>query len=124
MRFGIDGDGNYGYYGADGSLVPFKGKLELEQLPESAIVLNGYKQLIINPSGYSNLLVFDYCSQWYVNSSDPVGAIHFSPAIVTSANKTTFATLIYFENIVSEQVILYRTGSGTGNIGTPFIYGF
>ena len=23
LRFGIDGDGNYGYYGADGSLVPF-----------------------------------------------------------------------------------------------------
>lgn len=25
LRFGKDGDGNYGYYGADGSLVPFKG---------------------------------------------------------------------------------------------------
>lgn len=24
MKFGIDGDGNYGYYGADGSLIPFK----------------------------------------------------------------------------------------------------
>ena len=24
ISFGIDGDGNYGYYGADGSLVPFK----------------------------------------------------------------------------------------------------
>lgn len=24
LSFGIDGDGNYGYYGADGSLVPFK----------------------------------------------------------------------------------------------------
>lgn len=24
MSFGVDGDGNYGYYGADGSLVPFK----------------------------------------------------------------------------------------------------
>ena len=24
FNFGIDGDGNYGYYGADGSLVPFK----------------------------------------------------------------------------------------------------
>lgn len=24
MRFGTDGDGNYGYYGADGSLIPFK----------------------------------------------------------------------------------------------------
>ncbi len=24
LSFGIDGDGNYGYYGADGSLIPFK----------------------------------------------------------------------------------------------------
>lgn len=24
ISFGIDGDGNYGYYGADGSLIPFK----------------------------------------------------------------------------------------------------
>lgn len=24
VSFGIDGDGNYGYYGADGSLIPFK----------------------------------------------------------------------------------------------------
>lgn len=24
LRFGIDGDGNYGYYGADDSLIPFK----------------------------------------------------------------------------------------------------
>lgn len=24
MKFGTDGDGNYGYYGADGSLIPFK----------------------------------------------------------------------------------------------------
>lgn len=25
LNFGKDGDGNYGYYGADGSLIPFKG---------------------------------------------------------------------------------------------------
>ena len=25
LKFGKDGDGNYGYYGADGSLIPFKG---------------------------------------------------------------------------------------------------
>ena len=26
LRFGKDGDGNYGYYGADGSLIPFNNK--------------------------------------------------------------------------------------------------
>lgn len=25
LSFGVDGDGNYGYYGADGSLIPFRG---------------------------------------------------------------------------------------------------
>lgn len=24
LRFGVDGDGNYGYYGADDSLIPFR----------------------------------------------------------------------------------------------------
>ena len=29
LRFGADGDGNYGYYGADGSLIPFKSNFNL-----------------------------------------------------------------------------------------------
>lgn len=29
LKFGTDGDGNYGYYGDDDVLVPFKGSLEL-----------------------------------------------------------------------------------------------
>lgn len=28
LRFGVDGDGNYGYYGADDSLIPFKSGLK------------------------------------------------------------------------------------------------
>lgn len=28
MKFGKDGDGNCGYYGADGSLIPFKSNIE------------------------------------------------------------------------------------------------
>lgn len=30
MKFGTDGDGNYGYYGADGSLIPFLKPLKLK----------------------------------------------------------------------------------------------
>ena len=29
LTFGKDGDGNYGYYGADGSLIPFKSYIDL-----------------------------------------------------------------------------------------------
>ena len=32
LRFGTDGDGNYGYYGADGSLIPFKSGSTLKQI--------------------------------------------------------------------------------------------
>ena len=30
LSFGVDGDGNYGYYGADGSLIPFKSVQKFE----------------------------------------------------------------------------------------------
>ena len=32
LRFGMDGDGNYGYYGADGSLIPFKSGTSAENI--------------------------------------------------------------------------------------------
>ena len=32
LRFGVDGDGNYGYYGADGSLIPFSSLKNLKPL--------------------------------------------------------------------------------------------
>lgn len=39
MKFGTDGDGNCGYYGADGSLIPFKSgcNIELYHKYESSI---------------------------------------------------------------------------------------
>lgn len=68
FKFGIDGDGNYGYYGADGSLIPFLGTISFK------VVLNGtnsnistntpfiyennkYKYLKIVYGGYMNCTV-------------------------------------------------------------------
>lgn len=41
LRFGVDGDGNYGYYGADDSLIPFKGIPELTLLHSSSRTSSG-----------------------------------------------------------------------------------
>lgn len=32
LRFGVDGDGNGGYYGTDGSLIPFKKGATIKQI--------------------------------------------------------------------------------------------
>ena len=54
LRFGVDGDGNYGYYGADDSLVPFKSK------PDRLVLLNGYlttsnTSLFFDTLGYTKM---------------------------------------------------------------------
>lgn len=48
MKFGKDGDGNCGYYGADGSLIPFKSNAGLSIVKEQ----NGW---MINPYGQYKL---------------------------------------------------------------------
>ena len=40
MKFGKDGDGNCGYYGADGSLIPFN---RIKKIPKSLSVSSGWK---------------------------------------------------------------------------------
>lgn len=75
FKFGKDGDGNYGYYGADGSLVPFKscefvrgsfscnGKTEIELGFEPDVVVvylpgsNGWSFSIAHKSDYPNYSV-------------------------------------------------------------------
>lgn len=119
---GDDGNLHKVIGGAD-TVLPFKGKME--RLPNSVIVSNVYKQLIINTSGYNNILVFDYCSQWYIYSSVPVGIVNKLQVLnPPGIDGTLYTTLTYVENITNEQIILYRTGGGTGAIRTPIIYGF
>ena len=51
LSFGADGDGNYGYYGADGSLVPFKMGIDtfkiVSNYTTSFTVSNDYDFIII-----------------------------------------------------------------------------
>ena len=51
LRFGTDGDGNYGYYGADDSLIPFKSGNDLEMVTsftrKSYTLTKDYNKLFI-----------------------------------------------------------------------------
>lgn len=71
LRFGKDGDGNYGYYGADGSLIPFKNRKSLSWLknvPDDDgyflvyIQGAGASYYLIDTNGYSNLHVEHYAN--------------------------------------------------------------
>lgn len=50
LKFGTDGDGNYGYYGADGSLIPFNGNKQSKTVSfttTSSDKNNGYKNVVV-----------------------------------------------------------------------------
>ena len=50
LNFGTDGDGNYGYYRADGSLTPFNGKKQSKTVSfttTSSDKNNGYKNVVV-----------------------------------------------------------------------------
>lgn len=73
LKFGTDGDGNCGYYGADGSLIPFKsgalinfGTVSLNKSAATVVSGIGYKPDIIlyynanNTSGDRSLVIWHY----------------------------------------------------------------
>ena len=58
MKFGTDGDGNYGYYVADGSLIPFKSIRYLGQFTGNSINLSAYGNI-------QNVLPIIRAITWY-----------------------------------------------------------
>lgn len=66
MKFGTDGDGNCGYYGADGSLIPFKsGDFSIDNLLTTIDAQGSYdgQSVVKNytvPSDVENVLVVAY----------------------------------------------------------------
>ena len=59
LRFGTDGDGNVGYYGADDSLIPFKKSIK-DSFAKSSV--NGYKHTFSIPDGVKKILLFVSCT--------------------------------------------------------------
>ena len=64
FKFGKDGDGNYGYYGADGSLIPFKknGGITMRQIrlvrgTSAANWSTGISNIILSVEDYNTLSI-------------------------------------------------------------------
>lgn len=72
LSFGTDGDGNCGYYGADGSLIPFKRVYRLPDLSysdNSATWVVKNKDYTYDVSGYKHLLLTISFGLSYPNGS-------------------------------------------------------
>ena len=57
LSFGTDGDGNYGYYGADGSLIPFSGGFEIIETGGNWVNSATYTVKLDNPIT-NNYIIF------------------------------------------------------------------
>ena len=56
MRFGTDGDGNVGYYGADDSLIPFKSGY-YQYIKHDTKIYNGELELTSPMSNYTKIMI-------------------------------------------------------------------
>lgn len=72
LRFGIDGDGNYGYYGADDSLIPFK---KVPRLAIDTLWYHRYGQ-ITNITGLSDYTKFSWTSLTLSNAKNPIARFY------------------------------------------------
>ncbi len=83
MRFGVDGDGNYGYYGADGSLIPFS-KSKLYYLG------TGSSHNVSHIKGFENFtkenFIMEYIGSSYGGAFNNVGTVAPNVAVVGSKN--------------------------------------
>ena len=55
LKFGTDGEGNYGYFGADGSLIPFSNGLSNVKEFAYARTTSGYTRTLTLENAYSTL---------------------------------------------------------------------
>ena len=79
LTFGKDGDGNYGYYGADGSLIPFKsteivaGTFSTTSSSVTKVTLGFKPKLLIvgNESNYNHVKVYneEYSTTQFLQAS-------------------------------------------------------
>lgn len=88
MRFGVDGDGNYGYYGADGSLIPFK-RIDLVSGTVSKKITSGSTYTLTfntGKTGYSN---YALQPSLHAISTNTVKDAYYGIGINISYNKST-----------------------------------
>lgn len=84
LNFGKDGDGNYGYYGADGSLIPFKGNPKY--------VACAFSTLINTSNGEYGCVLFNNIRNIVTRSTYSVIGGKFK--ITISSRKITFTVTV------------------------------
>lgn len=123
LSFGKDGDGNYGYYGADGSLIPFKSKpicciLDLCTIEEgthnnistnNTMILDDSKISIINETTFNIHSSGKYHFLFY----DAYGRLdNFT---CTQNNVSKMGTLLETLTIPASRIRLYEFNLESGN---------
>lgn len=70
VKFGIDGDGNYGYYGADDSLIPFNSDVKLKLVIKWYAITGGITDVIWGcESSTQTSTYYIYQNKMYSNSA-------------------------------------------------------
>lgn len=110
MKFGTDGDGNYGYYGADGSLIPFSSLdgLTGEQIGSNTKSVKVTKDLcgILFLAKYVGW--YDY--SFYKNGNQISG--NASAVIGDSSGKSSyFGTILIIEDFKAGDTLSITTNS-------------
>ena len=108
---------------ADDSFIPFKSVPELEQL---TVKSNERNKTVINANGYSNILIFDYATQWTFSSvnNGNIVFIHKFSCFSSDGSGAGNASLVLLSNVTLDSITVTRSGSGTGHLKTPIVYGF
>ena len=113
FKFGKDGDGNYGYYGADGSLIPFKsGAVELHSKVYTSGTLSDTYTFT---EDYEKILVFAS------SANDTIPNVQFSLVPTIQGTATTlmsydnssgggiagYASVLLLENVKANDTIAF-----------------
>ena len=124
LSFGKDGEGNVGYFGADGSLIPFKSGVYLKSFvhnkgnggTDTVNILDGYNCRI-----GKEICLFVIASDW----TNILGMVNYSGISIVS-QQATYSTVnnIYFSNVlrytlkITDDVYSFNINYGSTNSGS------
>lgn len=123
FSFGVDGDGNYGYYGADDSLIPFKSDFSNATLLTSVTGYDGGKTLDYTADKDKYVLVVfatvnvQYSSERTIKST--TGEILFDINASHTASNTTAGSRVALVKLKAGQSIscyIYAYSHGTSKL--------
>lgn len=90
LKFGTDGDGNYGYYGADGSLVPFKAFKTATKSMNFNVSSGYFGSCSLNFSDVFKEKILGIADFYITSSVGEVGAFRDSHAFIINGKTVRF----------------------------------